>query len=95
MNKTIIIGGGAAGCFSAIFSARNGSETVIIEPNGRLGKKLSITGKGRCNITNACDKETFLKNIPRNSSFLYSAISRFGADDCMEFIESLGVPLKI
>ncbi len=93
-NKTIIIGGGAAGCFSAIFSARNGSETIVIEPNGRLGKKLAITGKGRCNITNACDKETFLKNIPRNSSFLYSAISRFDSKDCMDFIESLGVPLK-
>lgn len=95
MKKTIIIGGGAAGCFSAIFSARNGSETVIVELNERLGKKLSITGKGRCNITNACDKETFLRNIPRNPSFLYSAISRFDAADCMEFIESLGVPLKI
>lgn len=93
-NKTIIIGGGAAGCFSAIFSARNGSETIIIEPNERLGKKLAITGKGRCNITNNCDKETFLKNIPRNPSFLYSAISRYDSKDCMDFIEALGVPLK-
>ncbi len=65
--KTIVIGGGAAGCFAAIFAAESGSETVIIEPNGRLGKKLSITGKGRCNITNDCDRDTFLKNISRNS----------------------------
>lgn len=92
--KTIIIGGGAAGCFAAIFSAENGSETVIIEPNDRLGKKLSITGKGRCNITNDCDRDTFLKNISRNPSFLYGAISRFDTKDCMDFIESLGVPLK-
>lgn len=92
--KTIIIGGGAAGCFAAIFSAENGSETVIIEPNDRLGKKLSITGKGRCNITNDCDRDTFLKNISRNPSFLYGAISRFDTKDCMNFIESLGVPLK-
>ncbi len=92
--KTIVIGGGAAGCFAAIFAAESGSETVIIEPNGRLGKKLSITGKGRCNITNDCDRDTFLKNISRNSSFLYGAISRFDTKDCMDFIESLGVPLK-
>lgn len=94
-NKTIVIGGGAAGCFAAVFSARSGNDTVIIEPNGRIGKKLSITGKGRCNITNACDLDTFIKNIPRNPSFLYSAASRFDSADCMEFIEGLGVPLKI
>lgn len=95
MNKTLIIGGGAAGCFAAVFSARNGCDTTIIEPNDRLGKKLSITGKGRCNITNACDLDTFIKNVPRNPSFLYSAAARFGSGDCMEFIEGLGVPLKI
>lgn len=92
--KTAIIGGGAAGCFSAVFSARNGHETVIIEPNGCLGKKLGITGKGRCNITNACGLDVLIKNIPRNPSFLYSALSRYGTEDCMEFIEGLGVPLK-
>ncbi|MCM1055417.1 MAG: NAD(P)/FAD-dependent oxidoreductase [Bacteroides sp.] len=92
--KTIIVGGGAAGCFGAVFSARNGYETVVIEPNGRLGKKLGITGKGRCNITNACDRDGVIKNIPRNPAFLYSALSRYGTEDCMGFIESLGVPLK-
>lgn len=92
--NTIIIGGGAAGCFAAVFSARSGYDTLIIEPNDRLGRKLSITGKGRCNITNNCDLDTLMKNIPRNPSFLYSALSRYGTESCMEFIEGLGVPLK-
>ena len=92
--STVIIGGGAAGCFAAVFSAREGDKVILTEPNGRLGRKLSITGKGRCNITNNCDFDTLMKNIYRNPSFLYSAFSRFGTADCMEFIESLGVPLK-
>ena len=92
--STVIIGGGAAGCFAAVFSAREGDKVILLEPNGRLGRKLSITGKGRCNITNNCDLDTLMKNIYRNPSFLYSAFSRFGTADCMEFIESLGVPLK-
>ena len=92
--STVIIGGGAAGCFAAVFSAREGDRVILLEPNGRLGRKLSITGKGRCNITNSCDFDTLMKNIYRNPSFLYSAFSRFGTADCMEFIESLGVPLK-
>ena len=93
-SRTLIIGGGAAGCFAGIFSAGNGNDTLIIEPNDRLGKKLMITGKGRCNITNACDVQTFIKNVPRNSSFLYSAVSRYDSSDLMGFIEGLGVPLK-
>ena len=92
--STIIIGGGAAGCFAAVFSARKGDRVILLEPNGRLGKKLSITGKGRCNITNNCDLDTLMKNVTKNPSFLYSAFSRFGTADCMEFIEGLGVPLK-
>ena len=91
---TAIIGGGAAGCFAAVFSARQGDKVILLEPNGRLGRKLSITGKGRCNITNNCDFDTLMKNVYRNPSFLYSAFSRFGTADCMEFIEGLGVPLK-
>lgn len=92
--STVIIGGGAAGCFAAVFSARHGDKVILLEPNGRLGRKLSITGKGRCNITNNCDFDTLMKNVTKNPSFLYSAFSRFGTDDCMEFIESIGVPLK-
>ena len=88
------MGGGGAGCFAGIFSARDGETVTIIEPNDRLGKKLSITGKGRCNITNACDLDTFIKNVPRNAPFLYSAVSRFDSSDCMSSkkeIDSLGV----
>lgn len=92
--NTVIIGGGAAGCFAAVFSARSGNKTVVLEPNGRLGKKLGITGKGRCNITNDCDFDSLMKNIPRNSSFLYSAFSRFGTQDCIGFFEDMGVALK-
>lgn len=92
--STVIIGGGAAGCFAAVFSSHQGDRTVLLEPGGRLGRKLSITGKGRCNITNNCDLDTLMKNVTKNPSFLYSAFSRFGTADCMEFIESLGVPLK-
>ena len=92
--STVIIGGGAAGCFAAVFSARSGDGTILLEPNGRLGRKLSITGKGRCNITNDCDLDTLMKNVTKNPAFLYSAFSRFGTADCMEFIESIGVPLK-
>ena len=92
--STVIIGGGAAGCFAAVFSARKGDRVILLEPNGRLGRKLAITGKGRCNITNNCDLDTLLNNVTKNPSFLYSAFSRFGTADCMEFIESIGVPLK-
>lgn len=92
--RTIIIGGGAAGSYAAVFSARKGDDVILLEPNGKIGKKLGITGKGRCNVTNNCDLSGLLKNVPRNSSFLYSAFSRFGADSCMSFFEELGVPLK-
>ena len=92
--STVIIGGGAAGCFAAVFSARKGDKVILLEPNERLGRKLSITGKGRCNITNNCDLDTLMKNVTKNPSFLYSAFSRFDTASCMEFIESLGVPLK-
>lgn len=90
----IVIGGGAAGCFAAIKCAEYGNSVCIIEPNQKLGRKLAITGKGRCNVTNNSDNETILKNIPRNPSFMYSALNGFSARDCMDFFEGLGVPLK-
>lgn len=93
--NTIIIGGGAAGCIAAVFSARIGDSVKILEPNGRIGKKLAITGKGRCNITNNCDLDALMKNIYRGNKFLYSALSRFDTAYCMNFFEELGVPLKI
>lgn len=90
----IVIGGGAAGLFSSILSARMGKSVLILEKNKILGKKLLITGKGRCNVTNNCDTETVLKNIPRNPKFLYSAMYSFSPNDTMRFFEELGVALK-
>lgn len=90
----IVIGGGAAGMMAAIAAAESGAETILIEKNERLGKKLAITGKGRCNVTNNCSVTEMLENIPRNPRFLYGAVSRFSPSDTMEFFESLGVPLK-
>ncbi|MCL2593214.1 MAG: aminoacetone oxidase family FAD-binding enzyme, partial [Defluviitaleaceae bacterium] len=92
---TIIIGGGAAGMVAAIESARNGNETILLEKNEKLGKKLYITGKGRCNITNLCDEEEFLKNIIGNPYFLYSSIYAFNAETCIKYFEELGLPLKV
>ena len=68
--NTVIIGGGASGCIAAVFSAGNGDKVTVLEPNGRIGKKLGITGKGRCNITNSCDFDTLMKNITRTLIFV-------------------------
>lgn len=96
MYDVIIIGGGAAGMMAAISAAENGASAVIVEKNERLGRKLGITGKGRCNVTNNCDVNTVLENIPNknNGRFLYGALSKFSPSDTMEFFEGLGVPLK-
>ena len=94
MNKTAIVGGGAAGLISAIFAARLGADVLLFERNEKLAKKVRITGKGRCNVTNLCDVNEFLKNVPTNPRFLYSALNRFSPEDTYEFFESLGVPLK-
>ena len=72
-NNVVIIGGGAAGMMAAITAARSGHKVHVLEKNEKLGKKLFITGKGRCNVTNDCDVETLLKNVVTNSKFLYSA----------------------
>ena len=87
--KIIVVGGGAAGMMAAITAARQGSAVVLLEPNEKVGRKLYITGKGRCNVTNACDRETFLASIPRNGKFLYSAVSRFSAQDTWNFFENI------
>ena len=95
MNKQIVVvGGGAAGMMAAICAAERGASVTLLEPNERLGKKLNITGKGRCNVTNNADLETLLANTPKNGKFLYSAFSRFDGRDAMAFFEKLGVPLK-
>lgn len=80
---------------AAITAARRGAGVTLLEPNERLGKKLNITGKGRCNVTNDCDQETLMANIPGNGRFLYSALTRFTPQDAMAFFEALGVPLKV
>ena len=90
-----MIGGGAAGLMAAITAARQGAQVTLLEPNERLGKKVNITGKGRCNVTNDCDRETLLANIPGNGRFLYSALTRFTPQDTMAFFRELGVPLKV
>ena len=93
-NRICIIGGGAAGMMAAISAAEAGAQAVLYEKNDRMGKKLRITGKGRCNVTNDCDLNTFLTNVPTNPRFLYAALSRFSTADTIDFFEGLGVPLK-
>lgn len=92
--KVIIIGGGPAGMLAAITSAQKGNETTIIEKNNRLGKKLLITGKGRCNITSSIDINDFINNIPGNGKFLYSAFQNYTNKDIINFLEKNGVSVK-
>ena len=94
MYDGIVIGGGPAGMFAAITAARQGSRVCLIEKNDRLGKKLLITGKGRCNVTNHCGLDEILANIPRNPRFLYSALRACSAQQVMDFFESNGCELK-
>ena len=90
----IVIGGGPAGMFAAITAARQGCKVLLLEKNDRLGKKLLITGKGRCNVTNACDEREVLQNIPRNGRFLFSAMAALPPEKVMSFFEENGCPLK-
>lgn len=92
--KVTVIGGGAAGLCAAYAAKQNGHDVTIIEKNSRMARKVLITGKGRCNLTNNCDMSTLIDNIPRNARFLYSAFSRYSPQDIMALIEGAGVPLK-
>lgn len=94
MSKVLIVGGGAAGMFASIFAARNGNEVHVFEKNEKLGKKLFITGKGRCNLTNACDMETLFTNMVSNEKFMYSSFYGFTNQDVMEFFETAGLAIK-
>lgn len=94
MNKVIVVGGGAAGMMAAISAADSGAEVVLIEKNEKLGKKVYITGKGRCNITNESDVENLLKNVRSNPKFLYSAFYTFDSYRMMDFLEGEGLKLK-
>ena len=95
MSKVIVIGGGPAGMFAAYFAAKNGHQVTLLEQNEKLGKKLYITGKGRCNITNASDMEDLFNNVCSNPKFLYSAFYSFTNDQVVEFLESYGLQTKV
>ena len=94
-HKTIaVIGAGAAGLMAAGTAAQQGACVLLFEHNEKVGRKIAITGKGRCNVTNNCDQAEFLAHIPQNPRFLYSALGAFSVQDTMQFFETLGVPLK-
>ncbi len=95
MKKIIVVGGGAAGIMAAIRAAENGAQVFLFEKNNRLGRKLSITGKGRCNLTNATDNQEIIKNIPGNGKFLNSVLNNFTSQDTVDFFENLGLKTKI
>lgn len=95
MKKVIVIGGGAAGMMAAVSAAKCGAKVTLLEKNEKLGKKIYITGKGRCNVTNACEPDELMKKVVTNPRFLYSAFSVFSNQDTMRFFEENGVPLKI
>lgn len=92
--ELVVIGGGAAGMMCAYQAASRGVDTILLEPNRQLGRKLRITGKGRCNVTNNCDIKTFMANIPGDGRFLYSALNRFSPSDTIAFFEAAGLPMK-
>ncbi len=93
--KIIVVGGGAAGMFAAYFAATAGDDVILLEKNEKLGKKIYITGKGRCNVTNACDVEELFANVKSNSKFLYSAFYGYDNSRVIDFFESHGMPTKV
>lgn len=93
--RIAIVGAGAAGLMAASYAALYGAETVLFEKNDRPGKKLRITGKGRCNVTNSCDVSEFMKNVVSNPKFLYAALHYLTPEDTVRFFEERGVPLKV
>ncbi len=95
MSEVFVVGGGASGMMAGIFAARRGHKVTIFEKNEKLGKKLFITGKGRCNLTNACDYNSFFDNMVSNAKFLYSGFSQFNNYDVMDFFEDIGLPVKV
>ena len=93
--KTIVIGGGPAGMIAAITASKNKDKVILIEKNNSLGKKLLITGKGRCNITNAADISEFIEHIPGNGRFLYSVFKNFTNKDIIKILEENGLKVKV
>ena len=95
MAEIVVIGGGAAGMMAALQAARSGAEVTLLERNEKLGKKIYITGKGRCNLTNDCTQDEFLQQVPRNPRFLYSALSAFSPQDMMALMEQGGCEVVV
>lgn len=95
MADVLVIGGGAAGMMAAIFAARAGADVTLLEHNEKLGKKIYITGKGRCNLTNDCTRDEFFTQVPRNPRFLYSALNFFAPRDMMTLLEENGCPVTV
>ena len=95
MSKVVIVGGGPAGMLAGVYAALKGHEVHLLEKNEKLGKKLYITGKGRCNVTNACDVQELFSAMESNEKFMYSALYSYTNQDVMDFFEESGVPLKI
>lgn len=95
MSRILIIGAGAAGSMAAILAAKNGHEVTVFEKNAKTGKKIYITGKGRCNITNAVENTELIKNTIRNPKFMYSAFSAFSSENVINFFENMGCPVKV
>lgn len=95
MRNIIVVGGGAAGMMAAVSASQNGGKVIVLEKMTSLGRKLSITGKGRCNITNIAEKEIIIKNIPGNGAFIYSSLHKFGNQDIIDFLHHYGVMTKI
>ena len=93
--KVCVIGGGASGMMCATMIARKGHDVTLFEKNEKLGKKIYITGKGRCNVTNATTGNEFLQNVVNGKKFVMGAITRFNSNDTMNFFEEVGIPLKI
>ena len=92
--QVIVVGGGAAGLMAAVTAAENGHKVTVVERNPRPARKVMITGKGRCNVTNNCSVSEFISHVPQNGRFLYSALSRFESADLMAWLEERGLPLK-
>lgn len=95
MKRVVVIGGGAAGLMAAVIAGREGAKVTLLEKMNYVGKKMGITGKGRCNITNACDMSDFIKNTPGNGKFLYGAYERFTSEDLLQLLHDAGLETKV
>ena len=95
MSKVVIIGGGPAGCMASITASKNGNDVILLEKNEKIGNKLAIPGKGRCNVTYEGDNEDFLNNVVNNSKFLISSINAFNNKDLLEFLKEIDVKTKL